>query len=81
LVVIAFKQGSGIPSARFLKLGWFFLAVKHSELFICPLGAVGDAGKYTITGDVFAGDIVTRKWLRIDPTGAVPTNRAAHCAV
>ena len=45
------------------------------------LGAVGDTGKYNITGDVFIGDLVLKKWTRIDPSGNVPSNRAAHCAV
>lgn len=44
-------------------------------------GAVGDTGKYNITGDIFVGDLSTRKWRKVEASGNVPTNRAAHCAL
>ncbi|CAD8187082.1 unnamed protein product [Paramecium pentaurelia] len=44
-------------------------------------GAVGDTGRYTITGDVYIGDVTQRKWKRIEASGSVPTNRAAHQAL
>ncbi|CAK79408.1 unnamed protein product (macronuclear) [Paramecium tetraurelia] len=44
-------------------------------------GAVGDTGRYVITGDVYIGDMTTKKWKRIEASGSVPTNRAAHQAL
>ena len=43
----------------------------YSEVFIdlkfIPLiGATGDTGKYSITGDTFAFDIQTRYWKRVE---------------
>ncbi|CAD8166845.1 unnamed protein product [Paramecium pentaurelia] len=44
-------------------------------------GAVGDTGRYVITGDVYIGDMTSKKWKRIEASGSVPTNRAAHQAL
>ncbi|CAD8102091.1 unnamed protein product [Paramecium primaurelia] len=44
-------------------------------------GAVGDTGRYVITGDVYIGDIIQKKWKRVEASGNVPTNRAAHQAL
>lgn len=43
-------------------------------------GATGDTGKYTITGDTYLFDCITRKWRKLDPSGSQPTQRAAHAA-
>lgn len=43
-------------------------------------GATGDTGKYTITGETYLFDCITRKWKRLEPSGATPTQRAAHSA-
>lgn len=42
------------------------------------IGAVGDTGKYVITGDVYIGDMISKKWKKIEASGSVPTHRAAH---
>lgn len=42
------------------------------------IGAVGDTGRYVITGDVYIGDMIQKKWKRVEASGSVPTNRAAH---
>ena len=50
---------------------------RYFYLFIC-LGAVGDTGRYVITGDVYIGNIIQKKWKRVEANGNAPTNRAAH---
>ena len=45
------------------------------------IGAVGDTGKYNITGDLFLGDLLVKKWRKLSPSGQLPISRAAHCAV
>lgn len=51
-----------------------------NRFLICK-GAVGDTGKYNITGDIFVGDLGLRKWKKVEANGNVPTHRAAHCAL
>jgi len=41
-------------------------------------GAIGDTGKYTITGDTYLLDIINKKWKKLNPNGQGPSNRAAH---
>ena len=41
-------------------------------------GAVGDTGKYIITGDTFLCDFNLKKWKKLENNGSPPTNRAAH---
>ena len=43
-------------------------------------GATGNTEKYSITGDTYIFDCTTRKWTKLEPTGACPTQRAAHAS-
>lgn len=43
-------------------------------------GATGDVGKYSITGETFLLDLITKKWRKLEPIGSVPSQRAAHAA-
>lgn len=65
-----------IPQARF---GHTITQVNPNTVILFG-GATGDTGKYSITGDVFACDLLTKRWKRLNPSGIGPTNRAAHCA-
>lgn len=44
-------------------------------------GATGNTGKYSINSDVYLFDSTSKKWRKLDPTGPIPTQRAAHSAV
>lgn len=44
-------------------------------------GAVGDTGKYVITGDTFMCDYNNKRWKKLEPRGVAPSNRAAHSAI
>jgi protein phosphatase len=44
-------------------------------------GATGDTGRYSITGDTFAFDLVARFWKKVETTGSSPSPRAAHASV
>ena len=72
-------QGTA-PQARF---GHTVTAISKTKVILFG-GAIGDTGKYSITGDTFCFDIATRAWSRIDRVSGVgPSARAAHasCAV
>lgn len=44
-------------------------------------GATGDTGRYSITGDTYSFDIVTRTWTKLDRiSGYCPSPRAAHAS-
>lgn len=44
-------------------------------------GATGDTGRYSITGDTYCFDIVTRTWTKLDRiSGVSPSQRAAHAS-
>ena len=43
-------------------------------------GATGDAGKYTMTGDVYLLNTVKRCWIKLNSQGIVPSPRAAHAS-
>lgn len=47
-------------------------------------GATGDTGRYVITGDTYALDIIGNKWSKLEgSSGIAPSPRAAHgsCSV
>ena len=69
-----------IPQARF---GHTVTAISKTKVILFG-GAIGDTGKYSITGETFCFDIAIRSWSRIDRvSGVAPSARAAHasCAV
>jgi protein phosphatase len=68
------KVSGDIPQARF---GHTITLVSKTKAVLFG-GATGDTGKYSITGDAFIFDCVTRKWKKLEPTGSSPTARAAH---
>jgi diadenosine tetraphosphatase ApaH/serine/threonine PP2A family protein phosphatase len=43
-------------------------------------GATGDTGKYSITGETYSFDLVTRLWRKIEAAGNAPSPRAAHAS-
>lgn len=68
------KVSGDIPQARF---GHTITLVSKTKAVLFG-GATGDTGKYSITGDSFIFDCITRKWKKLDPSGSSPTARAAH---
>ena len=65
------------PSARF---GHTITPIGKDRAILFG-GAVGDTGKYIITGDTFLLDYNLRKWKKLDNHGIPPTHRAAHNAI
>lgn len=43
-------------------------------------GATGDAGKFTMIGDTYLFTTSSRCWVKLTPTGILPSQRAAHAA-
>jgi len=63
-----------IPAARF----GHTITLVNKNIAVLFGGAIGDTGKYTITGDTYTCDIINKKWKKLNPTGNAPSNRAAH---
>ena len=79
-IVQRIETSGNIPQARF---GHTVTAISKTKVILFG-GAIGDTGKYSITGDTFCFDIALRVWSRIDKvSGVAPSARAAHasCAV
>jgi protein phosphatase len=53
------------PAARF---GHTITLVSKSYAILFG-GAIGDTGKYNITGDTFGIDLTLRKWKKLTPSG------------
>ena len=68
-----------VPLARF---GHTVTQVSKSKVIMFG-GATGDTGKYTITGDTYALDLISFKWAKLEGQGMAPHPRAAHgsCSV
>ena len=43
-------------------------------------GATGNTGKYSINSDVYLYEISLKKWRKLDPSGTIPSQRAAHAS-
>ncbi|SBS86397.1 protein phosphatase containing kelch-like domains, putative [Plasmodium ovale] len=69
------KQKGDIPSPRF---GHTTTYLGNNRVAIFG-GAIGDAGKYNITDDIYIYDLMQNKWKKI-LTENTPTARAAHAA-
>lgn len=84
LIVImqrSFAFGGDNPQARF---GHTITPIGKEKAILFG-GAVGDSNKasdkYVITGDTYLCDYIQKKFKKLEPRGASPTNRAAHAAV
>mmetsp|Transcript_23081 Transcript_23081/g.41226 ORF Transcript_23081/g.41226 Transcript_23081/m.41226 type:complete len:748 (+) Transcript_23081:1367-3610(+) len=65
------------PAPRF---GHTITAVSKTKVVLFG-GAIGDTGRYSIVGDTFSYDCLTRTWTKIEgAAGAPPTPRAAHAS-
>ncbi|CRG94858.1 protein phosphatase containing kelch-like domains, putative [Plasmodium gallinaceum] len=69
------KQKGDIPAPRF---GHTATYLGNNKVAIFG-GAVGDAGKYNITDDIYIYDLTQNKWKKL-LTENTPTARAAHAA-
>ena len=79
-IVQKIESSGSIPQARF---GHTVTAISKTKVVLFG-GAIGDTGKYSITGETFGFDIVSHSWSKIDRVSGVPPSaRAAHasCAV
>lgn len=43
-------------------------------------GAVGDSGKFIITNETYLFDFELRRWKKLECTGEIPSQRAAHAS-
>jgi hypothetical protein len=43
-------------------------------------GAIGDSGKFIITNETYIFDVPQKKWRKLETTGPVPSQRAAHAS-
>ncbi len=65
-----------IPPPRF---GHTVVAVNKHKVVLFG-GAVGDTGKYSMTGDTYIFNATKRSWTKLSPQGIQPAPRAAHAA-
>lgn len=71
------KQSGDIPQPRF---GHTITLISNTQAVLFG-GAIGDTGKYTITGETYLFDLEKYKWTKMSPNGIGPKNRAAHCSL
>jgi hypothetical protein len=65
------------PAPRF---GHTVTAVSKTKVVLFG-GAIGDTGRYSIVGDTYSYDSLTRTWAKIEgATGSPPSPRAAHAS-
>ena len=70
-----------IPQARFgNNYSGHTLTLVNKTKAVLFGGATGDTGKYSITGDTYCLDLLTKTFTKIEATGTSPTPRAAHSA-
>ena len=76
-----FEARGDIPQARFgnFYIGHTITLVSKTKAILFG-GATGDTGKYSITGDAYCLDLLTKIFSKIEATGTSPTPRAAHAA-
>lgn len=43
-------------------------------------GATGDTGKYSMTGETYLFNVLTKTWTKLNVKGVPPSPRAAHAA-
>lgn len=43
-------------------------------------GAIGDSGKFVITNETYLFDFESKRWKKLDCTGDIPSQRAAHAS-
>lgn len=77
MLIDVVKATGDIPISRF---GHTICLVNKGTAVLFG-GAVGDTGKYQITGDTYTLDMKKKFWKKLNPTGSVPGNRAAHQSV
>lgn len=68
------KATGDLPTSRF---GHTICLVNKTTAVLFG-GAVGDTGKYQITGDTYTMEMKTKVWKKLNPTGSIPSYRAAH---
>ena len=71
------KYNGDSPFPRF---GHTLSQISKSKILLFG-GATGNTGKYSINSDVFIFEIPSRKWRKLNPSGPIPTQRAAHATV
>jgi protein phosphatase len=65
-----------IPQARF---GHTITLVSKTKIVLFG-GATGDTGKYSMTGETFLFNVLTKTWTKLNVKGVPPSPRAAHAA-
>lgn len=70
------EMAGDIPLPRF---GHTMTAISKTDVVLFG-GAIGDSGKYTMTGDTYIYNIPNRYWSKPNIQGILPTPRAAHAA-
>lgn len=72
-----FDTHGDIPLPRF---GHTMTLVTKTKVVLFG-GATGDTGRYSITGDTYSLDLMSKTWRRLDNIGGIaPTPRAAHAS-
>jgi protein phosphatase len=69
-----FESHGDIPQARF----GHTITVVHKTKVVLFGGAMGDTGRYQMTGETFLYNILTKTWKKLDIKGVPPSPRAAH---
>ncbi|OMJ90431.1 hypothetical protein SteCoe_7238 [Stentor coeruleus] len=75
-IIENFEVRGEIPQARF---GHTITLVSKTKAILFG-GATGDTGKYSITGDTYSLDLLSKTFIKIEATGTSPTPRAAHAS-
>ena len=55
-----------------------FIYLVHKTKSVLFGGATGVEGRFAINSDTFLFYIDSKKWVKLDPTGSIPSPRAAH---
>ena len=65
-----------IPQSRF---GHTITVVSNHKVVLFG-GAIGDIGKYSMTGDTYIFNVPKRCWIKLNVQGTAPSPRAAHAS-
>ena len=68
--------GSDIPAPRF---GHSLTLVSKNKAVLFG-GAIGDSGKFIITNESYLFDFDLKRWKKLECTGDIPSQRAAHAS-
>ena len=58
----------------------YYFYIVHKTKAVLFGGATGVEGRFAINSDTYLFYIESKKWIKLDPTGSIPSPRAAHAS-